>query len=93
MEGEQTKSLLTLLLIQSFFPQVQTPFLSMLSERVHPVSLRMHNKSVQKKSAMHEKTTRGNILQQIRTFVLHMNSLEANKRRSGVREMVTAHKI
>ena len=41
------------------FPQMQKCFPSVLPKKVYPVSLRMHNKSAQRKPAKHKKTTRG----------------------------------
>ena len=41
------------------FPQNQESFPSVLPKRVYPVSLRMHNKSTQRKPAKHKKTSHG----------------------------------
>ena len=50
----------------------------------------MHNESAQRKPAKHKKTSRGKISQQRSTIVSKTNNLEAKKRHSGVREMLTA---
>ena len=60
LNNEHTKSLYSPC-VPIIFPQLQKSFSSVLSERVDPVSLRMHNKSAQRKPAKHKKTSRGNI--------------------------------
>ena len=55
LDGEHTKFLYS----PSFpiiFPQTQKSFLSVLPKRLYPVSLRMLNKSAQRKTAKHKKT-------------------------------------
>ena len=66
-------------------------FPSVLPKRVYPVSLRMHNKSAQRKPAKHTKTSRGKISKRNSTIVSKTYNLEAKKRHSGVRKRVTAH--
>ena len=66
------------------FPQMQKSFPSVLPKRVYPVSLRMHNKSAQRKPAKHKKTSRGKISQQGSTVVSQTCNLEAKKKHSGV---------
>ena len=73
------------------FPQMQKSFPSVLPKRVYPVSLRMHNKSAQRKSAKHKKTSRGKISKRGSTIVSKTYNLEAKKRHSAVRKRVTAH--
>ena len=73
------------------FPQMQKSFPSVLPKRVYPVSLRMHNKSAQRKPAKHKKTSHGKIAKPSLIFVSHVYNLEAKKRHSGIRKMVTAH--
>ena len=73
------------------FPQMQKSFPSVLPKRFYPVSLRMHNKSAQRKRAEHKKTSRGEISKRGLTIVSKTYNLEAKKRHSGVRKMVTAH--
>ena len=73
------------------FPQMQKFFPSVLPQRVYPASLRMHNKSAQRKPAKHKKTSRGKISKQRSTIVSKTYNLEAKKRHSGVRKRVTAH--
>ena len=87
---EHTKSLYS----PSFpivFPQMQKSFPSVLPKTVYPVSLRMHNKSAQRKPAKHKKTSPGKISKQGSTNVSKTYNLEAKKRHSGVQKRVTAH--
>ena len=70
---------------------MQKTFPSVLPKRVCPVSLRMHNKSAQRKPAKHKKTTRGKIPKRSSTIVSKTYNLEAKKRHSGVRRRLTAH--
>ena len=72
-------------------PQRQKSFPSVLPKRVYPVSLRMHNKSAQRKPAKHEKTLRGKISKRGSIIVSKTYSLEAKKRHSGVRKRFTVH--
>ena len=68
LDDEHTKSLYS----PSFpiiFPQMQKSFPSVLPRRVYPVSLRMHNKSAQRKVAKHKKTSRGEIPKRGSTIV------------------------
>ena len=60
LHDEHTKSVYSPS-VPVIFPQMQKSFPSVLSKRVYPVSLRMHNKSAQRKSAKHKKTSRGKI--------------------------------
>ena len=71
---------------------MQNPFLSVLPKRVYPVSLRMHNKSAQRKPAKHTKTSRSTFPFSKRgsTIVSKTYNLEAMKRHSGVRKKLTA---
>ena len=73
------------------FPQMQKSFPSVLPEKVYPVSLRMHNKSAQRKTAKHKKTSRGKFSKRGSTFVCKTYNLEAKKRHSGVRKRITDH--
>ena len=66
------------------FPQVQKSDLPVLSNRVFPVSLRMHKKTAEVKPAKHKKISRGKILKQCLPVIFKLNILEAKKRRSGV---------
>ena len=72
------------------FPQMQKSFPSVLSKRVYPVSLRMHNKSAQRKPAKHKKASRGKIPKPDSTIVSKTYNLEAKEKHSAVRERVTA---
>ena len=73
------------------FPQMQKGFPSVLPKRVCPVSLRMHNKSAQRKAAKHNKTSRDKVSKQSLAFFSETYNLEAKKRPSGVRKRLTAH--
>ena len=73
------------------FPQTQKSFTSVLPKRVYPFSLRMHKKSAKRKPAEHKKTSRGEISKQGSTVVTKTYDLEAKRRHSGVRKMLTAH--
>ena len=73
------------------FPQMQKCFYSVLPKRVHSVSLRMHNKSAQRKHARHKKKSCGKISKRNSTIVSKTYNLEAKKRHSGVRKGLTAH--
>ena len=89
LDAEHTKFLYsTSALI--IFPQMQKSFPSVLPKGVYPVSLRMHNKSAQRKPAKHKKTSRGIISNQSLTIVSKTYNLEAKKRHFGVRKRVTA---
>ena len=59
-DDENTKSLYSPS-VPIIFPPMQMSFPSVLPKRVYPVSLRMLNKSAQRKPAKHEKTSRGKI--------------------------------
>ena len=68
LDDEHTKSLYSPS-APIIFPQKQKSFPSVLLKRVYPVSLRKHNKSAQRKTAKHKKTTRGKISQRVSTIV------------------------
>ena len=55
LNDEHTKSLY-FPSVPIIFPQMQKSFPSVLPKKVYPVSLRMHNKSAQRKPAEHKKT-------------------------------------
>ena len=83
LDDEHTKSLYSPS-VPIIFSQMQKSFPSVLPERVDPVSLRMHNKSAQRKPAKHKNTSRGKILKRSMTNVSKAYNLEAKKRHSGV---------
>ena len=56
---DQHKKLLYCPSVPIIFPQMQKSFPSVLPKRIYPVSLRMHNKSVQRKTAKHKKPSPG----------------------------------
>ena len=89
-DDEHTKSLYSPS-IPIIFPQMQKSFPSVLPKRIYPVSLRMHNKSAQRKPAKHKKTSLGKISKRGSTIVSKTYNLGAKKRHSGVRKRVTAH--
>ena len=71
--------------VQIIFTKMQKSFSSVLPKRVYPVSLRMNNKSAQRKPAKHKKTSRGKISRRVSSIVSKTYNLEAKKRNSGVR--------
>ena len=73
------------------FPQMQKSFSSVLPKRVYRISLRMHNKSAQRKPAKHKKTSLGNISKRGSTIVSKTYNLKAKTGHSGVRKRLTAH--
>ena len=70
---------------------MQKSFPSVLPKRVFPGSLRMHDKSAQRKPAKLKKTSCGKISNRRSTMVSKTYNLEAKKGHSGVRKRVTAH--
>ena len=68
LDHEYTNSLHSPI-VPNFFPQMQKSFPSVLPKRVYRVSLRMHNKSAQRKPAKHKKTSRGKVSKRSSTFV------------------------
>ena len=88
LDDEHTKSLYSSVPI--IFPQMQKSFPSVLPKVVHPVSLRMHNKSAQRKPPKHKKTSHGKILKRSSTTVSKTYNLEVKKGHSGVPNRVTA---
>ena len=89
LDDEHTNSLYSTS-VPIIFPQMQKSFPSVLSKKVYPVSLRMHNKSAQRKPAKQIKTSRGKNSKPSSTLVSETYNLEAKKRHSGVRKRVTA---
>ena len=82
LDDEHTKSLYS----PSFpiiFPKMQKSFPSVLLKRVSPVSMRMHNKSAERKPAKHKKTSRGKISRRSWTIVsktYKLDILESERR-------------
>ena len=70
------------------FPQTQKPLFSVLSKRVYPVSMRMHNKSTQRKLASHKKVSPGKISRRSLATMAKKNNLEAKRKRSVVRKRI-----
>ena len=75
LDDEHTESLYSPS-VPIIFPQMQKSFPSVLPKRVYLVSLRMHNKSAQRKPAKHKKTSRGKISKRGSTFVSKTYNLE-----------------
>ena len=90
LDDEHTSSLYSPS-VPIIFPQLEKTFLSVLPKRVYPVSLRMHNKSAQRKPAKHEMTPGGKISKRSSTIVSKPYNFEARKKHSGVRKKLTAH--
>ena len=89
LDDEHTKSLYSPS-VPIIFPQMQKSFPSVLPKTVYPVSLRMHNKSAQRKPSKHKKTSRCKISNRSSTIVSKTYNLETKRRHSGVRKMITA---
>ena len=89
LDDEHTKSLYSPS-VPIILPQLQKSFPSALPKRVYPVSLRMHNKSAQKKPAEHKNRSSGKISKQGSTIVSRTYNLEEKKRHSSVRKRLTA---
>ena len=89
LDNQHTKSLYSPS-VPIVFPQMQKSVPSVLPKRVYPVSLRMNNKSAQRKLAEHKKTSRGKFSQRSSTIVSKTYNYEAKKRYSGVRKRLTA---
>ena len=90
LDAEHTK-LLYSPSVPMIFPQMQNSLPSDLLIRVYPVSLRMPNKSAQRKPAKHKNASRGKISKRGSTIVSKTYNLKTKKRHSGVRKRVTAH--
>ena len=90
LDDERTKSLYSVS-VPIAFPQKQKPLSSVLPKRVHPVSMRMHSKSTQRKLASHKKTSRGNISRRSLATIARKNNLEAKKKRSVVRKRIATN--
>ncbi len=90
LSDEHTKSLYSPS-VPIAVPQMQKPLSSGLSERVCPVSRRMHSKSTQKKLASHKKTSRGKVSRRSLVTIAKKNNLEAKKTRSVVKKMIATN--
>ena len=90
LDDEHTKCLYSSS-VPIIFPRRHKSFPSVLPKGLYPISLRMHNKSAQRKPAKHKKTTRGKLSKLSSTVVSKKNNLEAKKRHSGVQKKLTAH--
>ena len=74
------------------FLQVQKSIPSTLSERVFLVSVPVHIKCVQRKPAMHEKSSRDKISKRSFVVISDKNNLEAKVKCSGVRNRLEPSK-
>ena len=75
------------------FPTKAKVFSSVLPKRDYPVSMRMHNKSAQKKPVKHKKTSRGKVSKGNSTTVSKTYDLEAKRRHSGIRKRHSSIKL
>ena len=73
------------------FSQMQKPLSSVLPKRVYPVSMRMHNKSAQRKLASHKRTSRGKVSRRSLVTIAKKNNLETKKKRSVVRKRIATN--
>ena len=89
LEDELTKSLYSPS-VPIIIPPTQKSFRSVLAKKVYPCSLRMRNKSVQRKPAKHKKSSSGKLSKRASTIVSETYNLEAEKRHSGVQKRFTA---
>ena len=85
LEDEHTKFLYSRN-VPIAFPQKQKSLSSVLSKRVHPVSLRMHNKSTQGKLASYKKSSQCKVSRRSLVTIAKKNNLEAKKKRSVIRK-------
>ena len=90
LDDEHTKSLYSPS-VPIAFPQMQKSFSSVLPKRAHPVSMRMHSKSTQRKLANHKKTSHGKVSRRSVATIAKKNNLEAKKNRSFVRKWIATN--
>ena len=90
LNDEYTKSLYSPS-VPIAFPQMQKSLSSVLSKRVYPVFMRMHNKPAQRKLANHKKTSRGKVSRRSLVTIAKKNNLEAKKKRSVVRNRIATN--
>ena len=90
LDDEHTKSLYSPS-VPIAFPQMKKSLSSVLPKRVYAVSMRMHSKSTQKKLATHKKTSRGKVSRRSLVTITQKNHLEAKKKRSVVRKMISTN--
>ena len=67
--------------VPSAFQQWQKSLSSLLPKRVYPFSMRMPNKTTQRKLASREKTSRSKVSRRSLVTIAKMNNLEAKKKR------------
>ena len=90
LDDQHTKSLYSPS-VPIILPQMHAKsFPSLLPKRVYLVSLRMHNKSAQRKPAKHRRTSDGRVLKRGLTTVSKTYNSEAEKGHFGVRKKLTA---
>ena len=90
LDDEHTKSLYSLS-VPIAFPQMQKPLYSVSPKKVHPISMRMHSKSTQRKLADHKKTSRGKVSRRSLVTVAKKNNLEEKKKLSAVRKRIATN--
>ena len=90
LDDEHTKSLYSPS-VPIALPQMQKTLSSVLPKIVYPVSMRMHNKSTQRKLASHKKTSRGKVSRRSLVTIAKKNNLEAKKKRSFVRKRIATN--
>ena len=79
ISGDEHTKFLYSQVVPFIFPQMQKSFPSVLPEGVYSVSLRVHNKSAQRKPAKHKKTSRGKISKRCSTIIFKTYNLEAKR--------------
>ena len=90
LDDEHTKSF-SYPTVAIAFPQLQKSRSSVLSEKVCPVSMRLHSKSTEKKLASHKKTSRGKVSWRSFVTIAKKNILEAKKEHSVVRKIIATN--
>ena len=73
------------------FPPLQKPLPSVLHKRYYQAPLRLYSKLFQRKSGKDEKTSSDQISKRSSIALSARNHVEAKKRFSGIRKMVTTH--
>ena len=74
-----TQNLSTVQVFQSFSHKLKKSFPSVLPKRVYLVSLRMHNKSAQRKPVKNKETSRGKISKGVSSIISKTYNLEEKK--------------
>ena len=85
-----TQNLSNLRVFQSVSGKCKSHFLQSCPKEF-PFSMRMHNKSTQRKIANHKKTSRGKVSRRSLVTINKKNNLEAKKKRSVVRKTIATN--